>query len=652
MKSLLRSNTFKILTRFIIYFLLVSFLIRAGLLLISLPKIDLSFLGVVKIFLTGAMFDFGVALFFSIPYTVYLLLLPTKWSNSLFNKIVTYSGFFLVILITMFSFFAEITFWDEFQSRFNFIAVDYLVYTYEVIHNINESYPLPLLIGGMIILSMLVVYIFIKRSYFKASFNGDLGFGKKALMFLVTISISLVYIFSVNNSFAESGKNRFADELSKAGIYSFFAAFKNNELNFDKFYRLIDNQEAFKIVRNELADSNTTFVDTENSIRRHIQSNGTELHPNVIMITIESFSAGFMSHYGNRENITPVMDSLWEHSLRFNNLYATGTRTVRGMEALTLSVPPTPGNSIVRRPRNGHLSTVGSIFKSKGYETHFFYGGDGYFDNMNQYFGSNGYSVTDRGRNLTSWDNFDAPRYIIPDSAVQFENAWGICDEDLYKAVERGADSSYSQSKPFYFFVMTTSNHRPYTYPPGRIDIPSGSGRKGAVRYTDYAIGKFLQDISKKPWFQNTIVILVADHCASSAGKDVIDVAKYHIPAMVVNSGIAPLSIDKLCSQIDIYPTLFSLLHWSYESNIYGKDVLSPGYQERAFLGTYQTLGYLKRDSLVLLAPQQNVDSYLYDYNTNQQKEYKPSPALIQEAIANYQTAYFLYKNGGLKSNI
>jgi phosphoglycerol transferase MdoB-like AlkP superfamily enzyme len=197
---------------------------------------------------------------------------------------------------------------------------------------------------------------------------------------------------------------------------------------------------------------------------------------------------------------------------------------------------------------------------------------------------------------------------------------------------------------------MTTSNHRPYTYPEGRIDIPSGSGRNGAVKFTDRAIGDFLSKIRNKPWFSNTVIIFIADHCASSAGKNEIDISKYHIPALIYDArGHRHFTINKLCSQIDLYPTLFSLLHWDYRSDLFGKNVLANNYQPRAFVGTYQKLGYLENDSLVILSPQRKVETYLYRKDSNQQEPILASERFVHKAIANYQTAYFLFKHKGLK---
>ena len=212
---------------------------------------------------------------------------------------------------------------------------------------------------------------------------------------------------------------------------------------------------------------------------------------------------------------------------------------------MTLSLPPTPGRSIVKRLRNGNMFSLGSVFRSQGYDTAFIYSGYGYFDNMNAFFGNNGYRIVDRA----SVDKED----------ITFANAWGACDEDLFNWTLREADQGAKSGKPFHYFVMTTSNHRPFTYPDGRIDLPSKvSGRDGGVKYTDYAINKFLEDASKKPWFKNTIFVIVSDHCASVAGKSELPVQNYHIPLMIYAPGgqIKPGRVDTLMSQIDFPPTL------------------------------------------------------------------------------------------------
>lgn len=640
---------YSVLFSFIAIFILFSFLIRTGLLIFSLSKTDFSLLSVLQLYGLGFSYDVTVALFFVALFNVYLLLLPAGWGNSKTNRVITYGWFFLMLLIAFFSFFAELTFWQEFESRFNFIAVDYLIYTYEVISNINQSYPLPLLIGGILLLVVITIWFFARKNVFVHSFQDRPPLKKRLLISGALLLPTIIFPFILNNSTAEFSHNRYQNELSKAGIYSFFAAFRNNELNYNDFYPMLKKAEAYRIIRNELQENNSHFIHTGFSIKREITNPGTRYKPNVIMITVESLSADFMGHFGNTQQLTPVLDTLADGNLLFTNMYATGTRTVRGMEALTLSAPPTPGSSIVRRQGNENLATVGYIFQKQGYLRTFYYGGDGYFDNMNEYFGSNGFDITDRGRNIKMGDSYLTKRTVIGDGQVHFENAWGISDEDLFDAVLRGADAQYKTGRPFYNFVMTTSNHRPYTYPSGAIDLPSGSGREGAVRYTDYAIGKFIAHLQSKPWYKNTVVIIVADHCASSAGKNEIDISKYHIPCLILNLPVKGKQvISKMCSQIDLYPTLFSLLGWTYQSNLYGKNVLDPGYHPRAVLGTYQQLAFLSQDSLVILGPQQKTETFIYNKEKNTQIPSALPAATIAKAIANYQTAYDLFKSGGM----
>lgn len=170
-KSLFKSS-YALLTRFFLLFIIMSFLLRLGFVLSSFQKAEFSAVSFIRVFLLGLIYDIGVGLFFIFPYSLYLLILPQRLVDSRLNKIITYFSFSLGILILFFSFFAEITFWQEFESRFNFIAVDYLIYTYEVINNINESYPLPILIAVMIILTFFVIFFCIRKKYFFDTFKG------------------------------------------------------------------------------------------------------------------------------------------------------------------------------------------------------------------------------------------------------------------------------------------------------------------------------------------------------------------------------------------------------------------------------------------------------------------------------------------------
>lgn len=641
---------FTLLKGFVFLFLAISLLLRIIFLIWNFSETDHDLVALATIFLTGLFYDIGTVSFFALVGALYFLAMPKKFIGSLADRIMCYMGFTLGVLIIFFSFFAEITFWDEFQRRFNFIAVDYLIYTYEVVKNINESYPLPILIGGVGILVVITVLLFKKFGLFQSTFESKAVF--KTRLFPSAIVLGVVFIFAmfIKNESAELSENRYNNEISKAGIYSFFAAFRNNELSYPEFYKTEPIEEAFLKVNDNIKTLQDSMYAPASSINRYVTNDGEEKKPNVIFICIESLSAKYLGAFGNPEPLTPTLDSLTQVGLSFDNLFATGTRTVRGMEAITLSIPPTPGRSIVKREKNNNLFTIGEVFETKGYSRTFFYGGDGYFDNMDKYFSGNGFDIVDRGRGFLPTGDIVTTRKNIEDDEVTFENAWGVCDEDIYRKVLKEADLAFEIGKPFFNFIMTTSNHKPYTYPDHKIDIPSGTGRNGAVRYTDYAIQQFLKSAKQKPWFKNTVFVIMADHCASSAGRWELDVANYHIPAVIVNlENGAQEHIKKLCSQIDVFPTLFAQLGWRYESNLFGKDVMKMGKSdERAFIGNYRKLGLLKGSELMVLGDQKQANFYQWNSLDNSLQSIPLNDGFLRETISYFQVADYLYTNSGL----
>lgn len=655
MKNIKISKRFNLFTYFISSFLLLSFIIRIILYSWVINEADTSLLAIIRTFITGAFFDIGTISFFAILYAIYLTICPNKLVGTLIDKIITYFSLSLCLFIQLFSFLAEITFWEEFQRRFNFIAVDYLIYTNEVLENINESYPIPILIAFLFILIGTTIFIYIKAHVFKKTFNNHATPKQKFAILGITCFINLFFIFFIKNEQAEWSGNRDNNELSKAGIYSFFSAFRNNELSYTDFYKSINTEDAFTKAREQFS-YNKHLDKNKHSIQRLIINNDSlEIKPNVICFCVESLSGSFLSSFGNKKDLTPTLDSLAQNSLFLTNLFANGTRTVRAMEALTLSVPPTPGRSIVKRKDNQNLYTIGEIFKQKGYTRNFFYGGDGYFDNMNSYFGGNGFNIVDKGKRFLIDKKINTKRTIIQDNETTFENAWGVCDGDLFNKLIKETDKAYSNHQKTFDFVMTTSNHRPYTYPDNAINIPSGTGRDGAVRYTDYAFKQFFATAKTKPWFKNTIFIIVADHCASSAGKWDLDIKNYHIPAMIINlesvSNIKNQKVNKLCSQIDIFPTLFGLFNWSYTSNFFGKDVMKMHpTEQRAFVGNYRKLGLMKNDTVIVLNDKKEADSFEWNKSNNDLSMLQEDTTLTKEAISWYQIADYLYRNGGLKT--
>ncbi len=619
---------------FLALFVGISTLVRIALLLKSAGEVgwDASLLAS---FLWGFVFDVATAGLWSLPITLVLTLLPARWFEWRWARGLTHLAGLGVIANLLFTSVSEWTFWDEFSVRFNFIAVDYLVYTTEVIANIRESYNMPVIFGG-IGLGTVLVYALVARTGLISLWMGAprVPMKRRLLTGLGWFLVPLVFGLLIDARQLPEFRNDYNRELAKNGPWSFVAAFRHNELDYKTFYPEIPLDEAFVRLRTELvADGSVLLGDNPHDTLRYIRNDGMAIKPNVIQITVESLSASFMGTYNPGSSITPHLDALVEKSLVFDSYYATGTRTVRGMEAMTLGLPPTPGRSIVKRPRNGGLFSLGSVFRSEGYDTAFIYSGYGYFDNMNEFFGNNGYRVVDRAS--------------VEKADITFANAWGACDEDLFNWTLREADAGAAAGKPFHYFVMTTSNHRPFTYPEGRIDLPSKiSGRDGGVKYTDYAIHKFLEDASKKPWYKNTIFVIVSDHCASVAGKSELPVQNYHIPLLIFAPGgqIKPGRVKTLMSQIDYAPTLLGLLNWSYASRFYGWDVMKTKGRPRAFVGNYQKLGLYRDQQMTILKPVRQVGQFDFDPETFALTPFaEVDEAFREEAIAYYQTASAMY---------
>lgn len=624
------------LALFVGLFLLVGLITRTALMLKAAGQLswDATLLAV---FAWGAAYDLGAAAFASLPLAVVLTMLPARFFQRRWVRGLAYVGFFAVLYSLFLLATAEWLFWEEFGARFNFIAVDYLVYTTEVLGNIRESYNLPLLLSALAAAALAgtaIAHRFgLLRGWLLASPEpARTRYARGAVWIAVAVAIGV----GLREDQLPRFRNNFHRELAKDGLWSLVSAFRNNVLDYEQFYRTMDLGEAFAQLRHEIGEDGSRPVDGREFDTLHwVQAQGAELRPNVIQITVESLSADFLSSFNRASQLTPHLAEIASRSLVFHRFYATGTRTDRGMEALTLSLPPTPGRSMIKRPNNEDMFTLGSVFRSKGYDTAFLYGGYGYFDNMNYFFGNNGYRVVDRSS--------------VRAEDVTFANAWGACDEDLYRWTMREADAANATGRPFHFFVMTTSNHRPFTYPKGRIDLPpKTSGRAGAVKYSDFAIGEFLRAAEAKPWFRNTVFVIVADHCASSAGKTELPVQNYHIPLIIYSPGghIAPGHISALTSQMDYAPTLLGLLNWSYPSRFFGHDVRRVAQDEaHALLGNYQTLAHLEKGEMAVLRPRRGVASYRVDPRTSALSADTPSDYAVREAIAYYQTASFLYRN-------
>jgi phosphoglycerol transferase MdoB-like AlkP superfamily enzyme len=600
----------------------VFLLTRLTLLAHSVQFSQQSLPGLLGALALGVLRDVPAAALIAAPWVLFELLLSPRGRDRLRLPL------FLIYLFTLFFVaVSEVVFWDEFSVRFNFIAVDYLMFTDEVIRNIRESYPVGKIVAALLALSGVVAWR-LWRPLRKAAASPR---EQRRPLLLALGMVLLVGVAAFKMSPPEFSGNAYANELADNGWRSFLWAARQNKLDYQQFYLTRPDAEVMADLQTLSGHAQVTA--SHQALQK--VAHQPLRQPHVVVVMMESLSAEYMGTFGNADGLTPNLDRLASEGLLFSRLYATGTRTVRGLEALSAALPPLPGKSVVRWPDISNLNTLGRTLADRGWSPHFLYGGYGLFDNMNAYFSAQGYQVTDRTG--------------FKEGLVEFENVWGVADEHLFDQVLLEIDKDAAAGRPFFGHVMTASNHIPFTYPEGRIDIPSPGKRAGGVKYADYAVGRFMEMARKKPWFDNTIFLFVADHCASSDGKTRIPVHRYHIPAIVYAPKILPARrVDTLASQIDLAPTLLAMLSLQKDDHFVGRDILQmPPGEGRALLSTFQNLGYLKGDVMTVLLPRRKVETFRISADGREAQAMPNDPKLTAEAVAYFQGASLLMAKHG-----
>ena len=432
-----------------------------------------SFAQWLAIFGVGLLFDLVAASYLLIPFALLALFFPNNARGNPTHA-VTASALLLCALAGIgFVCVAEILFWNEFTSRFNFIAVDYLIYSREVLGNIRESYPLGTILSALFA-GAAMVFLLIRKPFFRLAAGEAGGFAKRAVAAAMILALPALSFAVVSDRVRDFLSNPSARELSGDGYYEFMHAFRANDLDYYSYYPVISKALARSNLQDEFteAHSKSIFVNRDLAIERDVTAAEPEHRLNVVLVSMESHGADFVGALGDTRGLSPNLDRLAKEGVLFTQLYATGLRTARGFEALTLSLPPTPGHTVLMRRKNKGMATLGGVFKEEGYDALYLYGGYSYFANMRDFFAGNGYTVIDRT--------------ALAKEEITHETVWGVADEDMFRRAIKELDTRTASGRPVFAHVMTTSNHRPFTYPDKRIDIPSGQSREGVAKSSNW----------------------------------------------------------------------------------------------------------------------------------------------------------------------
>jgi len=610
------------------------FILRLALFLHFRPESPLPPLDPLKAFLAGLHLDLFVALVLTSPLVIWLAIVPNRWFGAGWHRFVLRGVYWLFWSVQVFLLFAEFYFFEEFKSRFNTVAVDYLHDPHEVFVNIWDTYPVAWVVAGCLFLASIILLISQKlmRHIWDSPASGKSRLSHVSGVLGLTVLLAL----TINPKEIHFSNERILNEIANNGQRAFVTAALTRHLEFGAFYRTMPAPEAFQRARRLLAEPKASFSSAE-SLQRAVAGEPARPRLNVLIFLEESFGSEFWGCLGRTNSLTPEMDRLAsEEGLLFTNIYASGNRTVRGFEGVLSSFPPLPGDSIVKRDRSQNVETIARILKRDGYQTVFLYGGRGLFDGMRSYAMNNGY---DR---FIEQKHFEHPT---------FKTIWGVCDEDTFQRALEEFRALSATGKPFCGTILSVSNHKPYTYPPGRIsEDPAKRQRNHAVKYSDYCLGQFFRAARKEPFYTNTLFVVVADHGARVYGSQSIPIHSYEIPLLMVGPAIikGPGRVPHLGCSLDVAPTVLGLLGRPYDTLFFGRDLLnSPPEGGRVLLNHNRDVGLFRQDHLVVLGINKTVEYYHGNPKTESMQRISHPDAVDRDvekdAVALFQMADDLY---------
>ncbi len=591
-------------------------------------------------FVVGFHFDLAIATVLFLPLVLWIGLgSPQRWRRPL-HRTLTTAGLFLGWLVLIFLLVAEGWFFEEFRSRYNTVAIDYLIYPHEVFVNIWQSYNVPAVVGACAVAAGLLTaagWRLVRRPVDGAS--------EGRVWVAVWAAVAVVLGLTVRVDEARFSTERTVNEIANNSIVAGLTAATTRNLDYGHFYPTMERGSAFARARRLVATPDSHFTGPPDSLQRTIPGDPARPRLNVILLLEEALGSEFFGVLGRPETLTPHLDGIArQESLLFTNLYADGNRTIRGYEGVFASFPPLPGDSIVARDRSENVETIARVLARDGYETMFVYAGRGLFDGTRPFTSANGWN------HFVELKDFEKP---------VFTTVWGVCNEDLYDRAIVEMRHFHQQKKPFFLTTMSVSNHRPFTYPTGRInEDPNAKQRENAVKYTDFALARFFAQAKKEPFWEDTIFVVVADHGARVYGSQTIPIRSYEIPMLVIGPAVVkePRQIPTLGCQLDVAPTLLGLIGRPYESTFFGRDLLlHPDLPGRVLLNHNRSVGIYRNQHLVTFSLNRKIEYYAGDPKLGQMLPVAQGDdfhrELELEATALFQVGDDLYMNRRYRLN-
>ena len=494
-----------------------------------------------------------------------------------------------------------------FETRPGRIFFEYLDHPQEVSTLIYGAY-LPTAIIGLGLPAITALLILKNLRFDRDRFDFPLSY-----RFVVLIPVFLMLSLGarstlghrpVNPSTFAKSKDQLVNELFLNSTYSLLYSIYSlrHEESGDSG---LPEMEPEEVIRSFQRISTVPMVDYLNQQSTHHQfgDNSKPSSPkNIVIIVEESLGARFVGSLGGLP-LTPNLDAWSNKGLWLTNLYATGIRSARGLEAIVSGFPPSSSRSVLKLGKSqGNFYTMAHTLVEHGYSNYFVYGGEGHFDNMKGFFLSNGF---DTAIDINDYDEFE------------FKGTWGVSDEDLFN---RAHSIMLEEQSPFFTLIFTSSFHSPYEFPDGKIELvdEEKNTKHNGVKYADYALGQYLEKASQSKYWKDSIFLIVADHDERPRGRSLVPIESYHIPGLIIADGLTPRHFDKVASHIDLLPTLLSLANVSGTAPFVGHNLLSipPDHHGRAVMQFGKNHAYMEGENVVIHQPGRAAEQYLYANKT------------------------------------
>ncbi len=555
-------------------------------------------------FLYGLRMDtIVISILLVIPLIV-LSFTPVKLAKSA-NSFLKY--YFLVVFsLAIYIENATFPFVAQYDVRPNYLFVEYLIYPREVFSMIFADYKVELLVSFAMIGLFGYFYLKFAKDDFLEIFKS--AYLKRVVLFLPILALLFI---GVRSSFGHRGANisdamyttnRMVNEITKNSLHSIgYAVYSEivHEGGEVKNYAKMDVKEALQRVKKRLDIQTTSDEDVLLRIEKsHFKSDKPK---NLVIFVQESLGYQFVEAVGGEEGITPNFNKLSKEAILFRDLYSNGTRSVRGLAAMSAGNLAVPGVGVVKSNKSQKdFFTIASLLKPFGYYTMFMYGGESRFDNMRGWYSGNGFDE------IIDQPKIENPTFVAP---------WGVCDEDLALKANEEFKKLYAKEQKFATVMFSQSNHSPFEFPCEKIellkDVPPNSV-KNAVKYADYAIGRFFELAKKEPYYKDTVFVVVADHNVRVYGDDMVPVDMFHIPAMILGGDIEPMVYDKISSQPDVLATALDLIGLDLKYPIMGHSIFSDKKQNLSLMQFHSSYALRAGDKVAIVRPSQASLTFTY----------------------------------------